>query len=324
MIQKLLITAGLLLSSHVLLAQPVLTSAINPQAGDSFNFYSSNMKDPGNPGPGQLWDFSAATGSPFIVKYRDCGTHPNPDCIYNFSGNTYFMNDTVQAFVHYGTSVPSGSIYLELEDLKVFMKFPFTYTDSLLDYYYGVYSVTGMERDQNGVVRVSADGFGTLLTPAGTFENVLRVKEINEYVNAAGSWSESYYEEIYRWYRNDYRQNLYTTKLTIHNGTDTFRSASWLHTSGLGISSETAKNTFQCVPNPVKDIGNISFYLSAKKEVAIYLVDMTGRTCAILTNQEFESGNQSISCNLNNLSPGLYTLVFKAYGEAPRIQKLVK
>src|SRR6186713_1558834 len=60
-------------------AQPVLTGADNPQAGDVFTYHTCVVSSPGSAGANVTWDFStAASSSAYEGKYEVCSG--SPDC----------------------------------------------------------------------------------------------------------------------------------------------------------------------------------------------------------------------------------------------------
>lgn len=230
----------------------------------------------------------------------------------------------MQAYDGFNTYTPSGSVFLDLEDMKEILRFPFTYGDSYMDYYSGLFFLAGIAKNQTGFVTVTADGYGTLITPAGTFHNVLRVKELNEYSNAGAGTPEHYNQTVYRWYHEDFRAVLYSITTTVRNGTDTFRNAAWLGMEGLAIAPKKISHTFRCYPNPTQEVLNIQFQLLTKNKVTISINDITGRQLVLLADRNFDQGEQALQYTISELPAGIYNLVFRAAGEAPVIQKLVK
>lgn len=136
-------------------AQPVLTSLVNMQAGDSFVSYSSQLHDPGPAGANQIWDFSAAVSSgAATAKYIHCPASEGADCIIEARGGSehfYFLTETMQAYDGFNTYTPSGSVFLDLEDMKEILRFPFTYGDSYMDYYSGLFFWPELQRIKRGL-----------------------------------------------------------------------------------------------------------------------------------------------------------------------------
>ena len=63
---------------------------------------------------------------------------------------------------------------------------------------------------------------------------------------------------------------------------------------------------FDTVPNPSKNVTDISFFISYKGLVSISVFNITGELVGILTNAEFDTGKHNIKMNVSNLDNGSY------------------
>lgn len=82
-----------------------------------------------------------------------------------------------------------------------------------------------------------------------------------------------------------------------------------LYLSGKGPSAQMPF-TVQCVPNPADDQVNIIFDLQEKSEIAIEILDPTGRLRIAIPSAVFLSGKNMIPLNLSQLEPGIYFIRF--------------
>ena len=161
--------------------------------------------------------------------------------------------------------------------------FPFSYGDTLTDTWqeYG-----GSEED----VLLTYDGYGTLITPAGTYQNVVRVKE---------SYSDG---EDYFWYTlNPFMSILvydHNQNFLIHvNATPT------------GIENEESPYTFalaQNYPNPFNPSTNITFSIPSKSFVSLKVFDVIGNEVAAIISEEMDAGNYSTEWNAEGIPSGVY------------------
>ncbi len=186
---------------QVMFSQPVLTNSLKYAIGDTFrsdSYIDVTSIDPGSSGANQTWDFSTISGGTYVagegVICVDPSTTPFADssvvsnaniCTRNVdtpnSGFFHYLdcNNTSQNIVAMGLLESGSGTFMTYTDVGKISEFPFTYGDSYNDtwdalffsfdfgYYYN--------RDSS-IVTVEADAYGTITTPAGQFQNVLRIK----------------------------------------------------------------------------------------------------------------------------------------------------
>ena len=175
-----------------LLAQPAITESITPSIGYSQDvvFMETSSFDPGSSGANQNWDFSNidVTNS-LIVNFQildpttAIGGSNFPDADFAwyiplFEVYEFYAGNTDSIYLLGGGSVSN----MQVDFLTIFtnpedgLHFPLTFGDmynysSAFDQYLqGNFINSG---DRTGTVQ--ADAYGTIITPNGTFNNVLRV-----------------------------------------------------------------------------------------------------------------------------------------------------
>ena len=183
------------IAAFSLQAQVVITYATHaPQIGDIISSVYSDAYtniNYGNAGANQTWDFSAYT----VTGDVETGTFVDPATTLwagqvpnsNIAMRSLIRDEVVQ-FMNVSSSVLKANYlgaYVEemniltayTDDMDI-MHFPFAYGDSYTDTY-GYTSENpewGMTMITEGTVASEADAYGTLITPNGTFTNVLRIK----------------------------------------------------------------------------------------------------------------------------------------------------
>ena len=82
-----------------------------------------------------------------------------------------------------------------------------------------------------------------------------------------------------------------------------------------GLTENSGVNSFKAYPNPFVDKLHFEFYLANAGQVQLRLMDVTGRTIAILENANYEPGNYNIERHISGelTQKGLYLLEFR-YG----------
>ena len=181
-----------LLCTMIVNAQPVITNTITPEVGDSWTitFMENNNFDPEQEGVNQTWDFSDLDVSNSIdlevqildqTEITGGPSYPESDFVWYIQGfgiYNYYTVDEDSLSLIAGASIQNGSIdfetiFLNPEDG---LHFPLTYGDNYNYYSFFQQFVFGMDlgtQERNG--SVEADGYGTIITPNGTYENVLRI-----------------------------------------------------------------------------------------------------------------------------------------------------
>ncbi len=179
--------------TYFLAAQPVITSSIAPSPGDSWPItimLEGENFDPGPGGENQVWDFSdldLTNAFNLDIKIFDPAdltdgpSYEGVDFVWHLDGfdvyNYYQVTEDSLSTIA-GASFDNGFTNFELiySDADNALQFPLTYLD-VYTYYakfdqYAVGIYLG-EGERHG--SVIADGYGTIITPNGTFENVLRI-----------------------------------------------------------------------------------------------------------------------------------------------------
>ncbi len=139
-----------------------------------------------------------------------------------------FYNLNADTLVKYGDHV-SGSSYEIYSNPEASLKFPFSFGNVYNETYAKTnYNSSGMvTSNQTGSVTLTYDGFGTLILPCGTFNNVARIKK--DRTNSLGPTTSSYLwltvpngEQLLHYETNggikvNYVNNITTTSIQKNN-----------------------------------------------------------------------------------------------------------
>ena len=189
---------------------PILDSTVAVVVGQiaQINIINNALSIPsGNPGPAQTYDYSVLPS--FNSSYEILGidnltspfgtTYPNANATVSWSsfGNPYYhfqLTDTSYTYLGGGGSFGDYE-YIDAYDQ---LRFPFTYNDTYTDSYLAISNIGGY---RSGTVTLNAEGYGTLLVPNQTFNDVLRVKRASSYydtINGNPRFTEETYYEYYK------------------------------------------------------------------------------------------------------------------------------
>lgn len=303
-------------------AQPTLSAATNnPVVGDLFIGHHADTAGPtmGIPGAGVTWNFTALIEtSRDTTSYVSCPATPYCD---SFSGSTVVMKngDTYQYCV---TSPGKFTILgafadgalLKFDNTKDVLRFPMTYGTIQIDTV-----VTAMPPSGGaGIVMkhidsTTADGYGTLKLPSGTYPNVLRLHIVThnvvtiEFPDTVLTMESR--EEGYEWYMPGFHSPLLTMSYDSTGGnhlTDIIYYTKPAPAATAIAEVETVKK-LNVYPNPASDAVNIQFDVESPGPTAITLKDLAGRTVAS-TEQYMSSGNYVLDYKLPAVPDGLYVL----------------
>lgn len=217
------------------LSQPTLNiSDFYGSEGENFDYNYGLYLNPGSPGENVVWDFSVMNpGSPYVLQIADVSNTPYatdyPNASYAIfdqidNGHKYFtlVNDNNdQRLLLSGDAGAGGNVIYT--DPQQWFSFPFTYNDEFNDTYEGSYFWSGTNYivERNGSLTVKADGYGSLIMPYGTINNVLRVKYTSEYedYNDFVQTTTTISLTTYKWYKQGNKIPLLEINTGLINGT---------------------------------------------------------------------------------------------------------
>ena len=333
MCKHLLILASLLASCIHAIAQPVFTSADNPQVGDSFTYYNCTAATPGAAGPNVTWNFSTVTStSNYGAKYDLCSSAPNCSI---FSGSTnieaipsqHFTDFLILDANHYAINGIYGNsnAYIYTDPMDI-LRYPVNYNDSFIDSFASHFTISPYNYLERGHNHFTADAWGTLILPTGTFTNTLRFHSVEVYTDSVLNTTPSVTKDSidnYSWQAPGYREYLFSIVKVFQNGN--LISSTYSYTGQLPASvtkTNQAITSFDTYPNPVKDELHIQFNLTESQTVRLSLIDFVGKEIAVINDGNLAAGHQQIDFNMPPLAHGMYLINIRT--EAANITKKIE
>ena len=321
------------LAMQALFAQPVLTNGLNFTIGDTFrsdSYIDVTSIDPGSGGANQTWDFSTISGGTYVVgegvicvnpattPFADSSVVANANiCTRNIDApnSGYFQyfdcNNTSQNLIAIALLESGGGSFITYTNIATIIEFPFTFGDSFgdtwdalffsfdLGYYYN--------RDSS-IVTAEADAYGTITTPAGQFQNVLRIKTTTidySWTNYNGTgWipNGSFTDIQYQWYA----PNIKVPVMSMSE-------AEWMpgsymvqylveHNFPTGIE-DRSDYQLEIFPNPATDRVTIK---TDKMFNSVSIYSLLGKKMDVVTSQSGQLHQQTI--DLSNYPLGGYLI----------------
>lgn len=303
--KKTLLLAAFALLFTVLRAQPVLDQTAVGSIGATFYLGVQDTFTPGyslgSAGANQTWNMaSLLVNSTDTVRFVDpAGTANAAD----FPSANLAIDQASLGGTAYLLSSPSG---LDLQGLvgdllgtgtplvihqtpaSRIAQFPFTYQNSFSNTStidvtvdassFGIAFVDSARIKRISMRDLTADGYGTLILPAGTNSNVLRVKEVNDqndslWIHSFLGWSlfqdTVYTDSTFTWWNNS--KGYYLAQATYSGGE--LVTLNYQDPVIVGRAEPTSA-AFAVYPNPVQD----RLYIDTDgKSYSLQISDLQGR-----------------------------------------------
>ena len=331
-----------LMNSAAATAQPTLLSTTStPAAGLQYTAYrNQGFFAQGNAGPAQNWDFSTGIISikPTVINYAscpsgfNCSSYPGATLEQSstpaFSAKYNYYSGSTAALSIVGASdsnLAAVTVYSNPDDI---LRFPMTYGTSYVDSFVWAVTYSSGTYTHIGSDSVIADGWGTLTTPAGTFQNTLRVKRIISGKSAPGACCGAFKYIIYTWYDVAHKDYLLlsNTSVDTSSGQPIVNMNSITFYTGVqstNVGSVPASNiSWQLVPNPAVVSTQASFFLPAAADITLTITDITGHNIRNIESKALPAGDNKITLPIDKLPAGVY-IIRLASGSSASYKKLV-
>ncbi|MEO6883959.1 MAG: T9SS type A sorting domain-containing protein [Bacteroidia bacterium] len=314
-LQNLIFTASLF-AAFISAAQPTLTEAnIAPVIGDQYTENITGYVSPGTSGANQTWNLSSMTSSSssttnaVSVSSTTYGSSfPSATIAFSASGNVSYEKISATAEQNYGI-VQGGTTVIAYSNPEDILRFPFAYTNTYTDPWATTYVSSGYTYYRAGTTAVTADGYGTLKLPSGTYSNVMRVHFVQNYQDSTNISGNpiiiTYQNDEYMWYLANNHSPIATVNTFTANGSPS-QSGTYLNNITTGIAENSMLTGFNLYPNPASTELNVNVSLAANKKVEINLLNVLGESVGTTIIADGLQGNNTYQVNTSNLSAGIY------------------
>lgn len=329
LLQKLVITS-LVAFAFEAAAQPSLTHASNsPVVGDNFNLKTTNYVPPGSAGANQTWNLSAMSSTPATTNYTAVTVASTPSGSAFPSANVSVTDGSVYAY--YGTSVSAwlnqgtvgSGVVFSYSNPETYLNYPFNYTNTFTDPWACTFT-SGITFYRTGTSTVTADGWGTVTTPAGTFNNVMRVHLVQVYKDSSFSFPIiNYVNDQYIWYRPGTHYPI-ASVFSFTTGTSVSTSGSYLTNVVTGLEENGSfVSSINVFPNPASQNLNVSCNLETNKPCELFIYNGTGQMVKHISELETVVGENKFKLEVSELSSGIYYLQMNIEGILVKNERFV-
>lgn len=315
-------------------AQPVINSNdVLPVAGEIFktvNFYDA--ADPGNSGANVTWDFSGIQATEDDTLLLRAVTPQSTGISSAFPGASVAIADPDDYYVflkaennklsEMGAGEPGDA--MPFSDNKELLRFPLTLGTTFTDTYNGSGGDVLFSIDISGKVTVTADAYGTLITPSGTFNNVLRITTIDSSTTIFSGFgftdTTSEATTSYTWYQAGVHWPLFTINV-YEDDMGTYTDGFFLHKEQpSGIFDKHRALQLNAFPNPFTEKINLEGFEAASNEkILTQFITLDGR----IVKQLELNASTTLQVNVADLPAGSY-IVSAQQGDKRYVRQLLK
>lgn len=279
-------------------AQITLTAATHmPQAGSGYYMaFDDTSATPVMPtmGANQTWNYSGVIPVGFdtlqyfnCVPQANCASFNNANLLSGSPTDTFYQYFKTGANVFQSTGGKTPEFTLKFANnnpLDVY-RYPFTYNDQFNDAATGTatasFQGTNVTLNVDAKDTVKATGYGTLITPLDTFQNVLQVRSI---VSIKATLLFQTFAEIevkqYEWFVAGSRFPVMTyldNTTTISGQTDRFVGGTYQMSAPSSVRNVSAAETFQLVPNPATGVTQLQIPQAFGANATVVITDISGK-----------------------------------------------
>ncbi|WP_262149170.1 T9SS type A sorting domain-containing protein [Chryseobacterium foetidum] len=306
-------------------AQTTITKAFHdPATGDVNNYVSLNgTPDHSATGNnvvfsnGSLTQGAASPGVYSTPTSAEISSYPGSTLKYVNSGTTVFYKQTATKLEITALITPEATINLNTDN-GTFLNYPTAYNNEYSDTAAGVFNYSGISGSVAGTINIKADAAGTLIVGPKTYNNVVRVKSIQNFNMSLGFLPlGSVVNTAYAYYDSTHKAPLFTTTnaaITIGNGApQNSNVAQALNEVYLAIKDAQLKNKLEFYPNPAIDV--VHFKNADNANIVIYNAE--GKIL-----KQINKNKEAVQ--VSDLPSGVYFITTEKDGVLSETKKLIK
>lgn len=330
--KKLLQTLfSLIIISTSVVAQPTLTGALNnPIVGDVFVVRNTNSVAPGSAGASQTWNLSSmAMSSTTTWSVLNSASTPSGSSfpsanvsVYDGTNYGYYQTSASQ-WLNYGAV--GGGVVFSYTNAEVTLNYPCNYGNSVVDAWGCNFTTGSFNFARYGTSTITADGYGTVTTPAGTYANVMRIHLVQVYKDSAIGFPImiNYTNDQYGWVKPGTHYFLATT-FTLTSSSGVSSGGSYLNSIVSSVEeNENLLSSFNLFPNPASENLSVTCNLEANKPCELFIYNGTGQMVKHITESETVVGENKFKLEISDLSSGIYYLQMNVEGVLVKNQRFV-
>lgn len=316
--KKIYIFAALLISGNAVFAQSLTRTDIGYAAGENYTMYSSDAVSPGSAGTGVTWDLSAMTNNSQVTvnpTVNSGGPFPAANLkLTQSNGGIIYYNQTNSILEVLG--IDAVSTVFNYSNPATYLQFPLTASSNYTDQFACTYTVSGFNFTRTGSTQTEFSGYGTLITPAGTFTNVVRLKSTQTLTDVYSGGTINTTIISFNWYKAGVHHEVANVSASTSNGNTTNSAYYTSVPANLGLEENQLIN-LSAFPNPATDVLHIN------SDEMISKIEFYTVSGELSLNHSMNESNTA-EINIAALNSGMYLV--KVYGKdgSISIQRITK
>jgi hypothetical protein len=328
--KKIIYTLVFILAAYQMVnAQVTINNFHKPSAGDRVTVVAADTSNitEGLSGANRTWNFTNAVpkGVPITSDFISPSGTPYASefpgatlCQRTLSGeDTIFSYNQLTSNAAFLLGQGYDTYIIRYTDTQQLARYPFAYGDTYTDTYYTEYTVSGFLNKVRGSFVYTADAYGSITLPGGTYP-ALRVKVEHHYTDSVALGSGYYVSELtsvnYVWYTSQHKYPVFSvgrSTFTTGSFTSHYKTVDFTqdNVSGIEQTSTVAPEGFklkQNYPNPFNPATTINYSITKKGMVTLKVFDVTGKAVASLVNDFQAPGEYKVDFNASGLPSGTY------------------
>ena len=299
-----------------------------PVFGDQYKIRDVDTTgvNPGNSGANQTWNFSGINilTDSVVFSWVDPSTTPYASSFPgahiaegNQIGYWYYTNVGGDlSYIGSGIGTAPNTVITILTDPEIIFKVPFTYTNTYTDNFSGTVNAA-ITMIRYGTITKTADAYGTIILPTGTYNNVLRLYSHEDVTDSIAGVPvvSRIVTDNYSWCSSQYKFPIFSISIkTMHTDADqtvTKCAVITISNTSVGvipIGSQVVNQykLHQNYPNPFNPSTSITFDIVQSSDVKLVVYDALGREVSELVNERLSNGSYRVDFNAANLTSGVY------------------
>jgi len=315
--KKLYTLTALCFATTAINAQTIQGTDFNGTIGEVYDYVVGNYMSPGTSGAGQTWDFSSimtsATSNTTGAAANAAFPASNITQVDQTGGEIYWEYSNTDQIIH---GITSGGVLISYSNPMSMLSFPLSMSTSGSDTHLATFTSGGFPFTRGGSTTWEVDGSGTVITPNGTYTDVLRVHQTQTYTDTYSGGTIDYDVDIYQWIKPGIHAALASQTSFVTSFSSDQYSTYYVGSVGLG---ENEAVSFELYPNPSQDFVKIS--VNDASVASVLLTDLSGK----VVSETIWDGGSEASLDLTELLSGIYlaTLVMDD-GSQSAAQRIVR
>lgn len=306
-------------------AQTTITKAFHdPISGDISNFVSlSGTPDHSATGANTVFNNSTLTqggaspGTYTTPTAAEISSYPGSTLKYVNSGTTVFYKQTATKLEITALVTTDATINLSSNN-GTFISYPTSFGLTESDTASGTFSAQGFNGNVSGTINIAADASGTLLIGTKTYNNVLRVKSVQNFaMTVFGFPAGTIVNTSYAYYDSMHKAPLFsTTNAVITIGTGAPQNsdvAQALNEVYLATIDVKLKDKLEFYPNPATDV----VYFRNAENANIMIYNAEGKVL-----KQINKNKDAVQ--VSDLPSGVYFITAEKDGILSETKKLIK